>query len=197
MMKIVLRKYLIALTIFLAAAIGTLPVLAQSRTRFTGTVLTYGTGYSTRAFTRNFTFDIDRFTSDAEAQRLRGVLQSGGQDDLLSDVRREKAGRFMLGNRLGKDVNVILVDEVEGRKRILAIFERWLEVAEIRGGYRSLDYPFSYIELFVDPATGKAEGSYFAAAKIRARGDDIEVEDFATFPSKLMNVKMRPGGQLP
>ena len=193
-MKMGVRKHLIIFTLVCAAAAA---VPAQSAVRFTGTVLTYGTGLSTRAYTRNFTFDIDRFSSDADALRFRELLQRGGQDDLLQAIRRERAGRFMLGNRLGRDVNLVLIDQVEGRRRIIAIFERWLEFAEIRGGYRSLDYPFSYIEIFVDPATGKAEGSYFAAAKIRARGDDIEVEDFATFPSKLLNVRMRPGGQLP
>jgi hypothetical protein len=79
---------------------------------------------------------------------------------------------------------------------LTAVFERWLGIAELRGGYRSLDYPFSYIELMLDPRTGNGEGTYFAAARIRFKDGDVVIEDFATFPSRLLNVRLS-GGALP
>ena len=59
-------------------------------------------------------------------------------------------------------------------RRIYIVFERWLQFAELRGGYRSLDYPFGYIELNIDPATGNGEGTYIAAARIRWRTTEAE-----------------------
>jgi hypothetical protein len=97
-------------------------------------------------------------------------------------------------------VNVVYETMEDGKRKIYVVFERWTEFAELRGGYRSLDYPFGYIELFVDPVTGKGEGTYIAAAKIRWKQNkktnqyEIEVENFATYPARLSfktNRKMR------
>ena len=191
-MKSKLSLILIVLTTFFCSGL----VAAQNRTTLTGTVLSYGTGLSTRMSSRNFTFHITRTSSEADEERLLAALQRGGQNGLLDAIKHENLGNFSLGARVGRRVNFIRVENIEGRKRIIAVFERWLEFAELRGGYRSLDYPFSYIELFVDPRTGRAEGTFFAAAKIRLKGGDMEVEDFATFPSKLFNVKLHSGGRL-
>jgi hypothetical protein len=48
----------------------------------------------------------------------------------------------------------------------------------------------------VDPRTGKGEGTFFGAAKIRFRRGDVEIEDFGMFPGKILNVRMR-GRPLP
>lgn len=146
--------------------------------------------------TSPFTLRINGLTAEADAQRFLSELQQGGQDDLLDVIRDENVGTFSLGTQLGRRINVLRVQDVDGRKKIIAVFERWLGFAELRGGYRSLNYPFSYIEIFVDPSTGRAEGTYFAAASIRFKNGNVEVEDFATLPSKLLNVKMS-GGRLP
>lgn len=190
------NRSLLIMLIILSACFGSAEAFGQERTTITGTVLSYGSGLSTRMSTRNFTFHINRTSTEADTERYLAALQRGGQDDLLNVMKNEDLGNFSLGGRVGRTVNFIRVEDIEGRKRILAVFERWLEFAELRGGYRSLNYPFSYLELFVDPVTGKAEGTYFAAARIRAKGSDIEVEDFATFPSKILNAKMHRGGRL-
>jgi hypothetical protein len=77
------------------------------------------------------------------------------------------------------------------------VFRRWQSFGEVRGGYRSTDYPYGVIELYIDPNTGRGEGTYVAAAKIRWRQDrqsgqnTIEIENFATFPARLMGVRRR------
>jgi hypothetical protein len=86
---------------------------------------------------------------------------------------------------------------VNGQRRIFAVFERWQQFGELRGGYRSLDYPYGVIEMYIDPRTGRGEGTYVAAAKIRWRRDrrsgqeQIEIENFATFPARLIGVQLR------
>jgi hypothetical protein len=177
---------------------GALNGNAQGRTTFTGTVLTYGSGLNTRTTTNPFTLRITGETSDAEAARLLNVLQNSGQDALLDAIKGEDLGSLTIGGRLAPRINVVRVDEVGGKQRIRVAFARWMTFAELRGSYRTTDYPFSYMEIIMDPRTGKGDGTFIAAAKVRFRTarNEVEIEDFGTFPSRLMGVKMR-GAPLP
>src|SRR5688572_5187345 len=130
----------LAVTVF-----GTLVVAAQKET-YTGTVISYGSGRNTRTTSNTFTLNITGTTSDDEANRLIAILQEGGQKDLQDALRKDELGRFSVGSRVGLPINAVRVDTWEGKKRIRAVFERWLNFNEIRGGYRSVDYPFAYIE---------------------------------------------------
>ena len=167
------------------------------KTTFTGTVVSYGSGFNTRTTTSTFTLNITGTTSDDDAKRYLGILDDNGQDDLLKAIRSTDLGSFAIGGRLGRTVNGVRVSQVGNKQRIRIVFERWLGVAELRGGYRSVDYPFGYIELMVDPVTGKGDGTYIAAARLRVKTDKktgeevVEIEDIATFPSKLMGVAVR------
>lgn len=167
--------------------------------RITGTVLSYGSGYNTRTSTDQFDLTIDQQTGDADAQRFLGLLQTSGQTELLDAIKGQDVGKFSFTGRVSRDVNVIRERETNGMRHICVVFERWMQVGELRGGYRSVDYPFTYIELMIDPRTGKGEGTFIAAAQIRWKKDKdtgafrVEVEDFATFPSRLLNVRTNIG----
>ncbi len=172
---------------------------AQQNTRetFTGTVLSYGSGFSTRTVTTNFTLNITGQTPDAQANQYLSILQEGGQDRALDAFRNQDLGRFSVGANIGVPINVVRESTVDGKRRIFIVFQRWTQFAEQRGGYRSLDYPFGVIEIFIDERTGKGEGTYIAAAKIRWNRDDktnqyqVEIENFATFPARLLGVQQR------
>jgi hypothetical protein len=172
-------------------------VRGQTRETYTGTVLSYGTGLNTRTVTRTFTLTLNGTTSDQEAQEYLGVLQSGGQDDVLRAIKKQELGRFSVGPNVGVPVNVVRESVNGGQRRIFIIFERWTQFAEYRGGYRSLDYPFGVIEITIDEATGKGEGTYIAAAQIRWKQDkktkeyQVEIENFATYPARLLGVTRR------
>ena len=177
-------------------ALGLLGIGAAAQETITGTVVSYGTGFNTRTQTGTFTLRLDRFTSDDRAQRLLGYLQSGAEDRLLNELDNEDVGTFSINSRIGPRVNVARESMVNGQRRIIAVLRRWMNFGEIRGGYRSTDYPYSVIELYIDPRTGKGEGTFIAAAKIRWRPgnggqNQIEIEDFSTFPARLMGVTVR------
>jgi hypothetical protein len=162
----------------------------------TGTLVSYGTGFNTRMVTTNFTLRINRETPPDQAANYLARLQDGGQDALMRSIRDQDLGTFSVGNSLGRTINAVAEQMVNGHRRIYVVFERWTRFAEARGGYRSLDYPFGYVEVDIDPATGKGEGTYIAAAKIRWKNDSkngphVEVEDFATFPARLLNVRAK------
>ena len=164
---------------------------------YTGTVLSYGSGFNTRTQTATFTLNIRNQTSDAQAQRYLSILQEGGQDNLLNEIDDQELGRFSIGANVGIPINAVRETVVDGKRRIFIVFKRWTRFAELRGGYRSLDYPFGVIELSIDERTGKGEGTYIAAAHIRWKQDrktnqyQIEIENFATYPARLLGVTQR------
>ena len=181
----------------LLAAATVLPVYAQRGTTFTGTAVIYGSGFSTRTVTRPFSLVINRRTSDSDATGYLRTLERDGQSGLLDDIEDNDLGRFSLGSSIGLPINAVLIDRDEGDTRIRVLFKRWIGFGELRRGARSVDYPFTYVDIRIDPRTGRGEGTIIPAAKIRARGTDtLEVEDFGTFPGRLMGIRMR-GAQLP
>jgi len=191
-MKKLLLFSIILASLYLFAAPGTM----SAQETFTGTVLRYGSGRYTGTRTSGFTLKLNSLTPEDQTARFLNILQTGGQNDLLDAIKGEDLGYFSLTSTLGQRINAVREVNVGGMRKIYAVFERWTQFAELRGGYRSLDYPFGYIELTIDPRTGKGTGQYFAAAKIRWRNDNkkgvgphIEVEDYATIPAKLLNVR--------
>ena len=169
----------------------------QTKEVYTGTVLSYGSGFNTRTVTRNFTLNINGLTSNEQAQGYLDILKEGSQNEVRDAIMKQDLGRFSVGANVGVPINVVRESVVDGKRRIFIVFERWTQFAELRGGYRSLDYPFGVIELFIDERTGKGEGTYIAAAKVRWNYDEkekrqqVEIENFATFPAKLLGVSQR------
>ena len=188
---------------FLAAVLLTLAVASNTNAQtnepetYTGTVLSFGSGFNTRTVTRTFTLTINRQTSNAQAQQFLETLREDGQNKLLNEINDEELGRFTLTGNVGVPINVVRETVVDGKRRIFVVFERWKQFAELRGGYRSIDYPFGVIELFIDEQTGKGEGTYIAAARIDFDFDDkkqqyqVEIENFATYPARLLSVNQR------
>lgn len=189
--NILAATFSLALILFAVTAAN-----AQVKETYTGTVLYYGSGFDTRTVTTQFTLTINRYTPDDEAENYLNILKNDGQDSLLKAISNKDVGRFSVGANIGVPVNVVRETTIDGKSRILVVFQRWTQFAELRYGYRSLDYPFGYIELMIDESTGKGEGTYIAAAKIRFDSYDkssdmtnIEVENFATYPARLLQVR--------
>jgi len=164
----------------------------QGRQEFTGTVV--GTGGNLGGRTDSFTLTLDRFTPDIEARRDAQILRTRGQDALLDAIRKQKVGTFSLTGQLGRDVNFAHVRRMpDGRLRIVAAFERWLNMYEVRYGTRSQDYPFTYIEIYIDE-TGKGEGTLIPAARIyfdKKNQNQVDIENFGIYPARLVGVEWR------
>lgn len=190
------RVYLLFALVFLMLSSISI-INAQPKETYTGTVLSFGSGRDTRTRTNLFTLQINGQTSNQQVAGYLDILQSSGQDNLLNAIDNENLGRFSVGANVGVPVNVVRESVVDGKRRIFIVFKRWTYFAELRGGYRSIDYPFGVIEMSIDENTGKGEGTYIAAAQIRWKQDkksgeyQVEIENFATFPARLMGVTKR------
>ena len=171
---------------------------AVAQDSFSGRTIT-GTAYFVggRASGRSspFTLIINRLTTTEEINQLNDTLRSGGQDDLLRVLSRMKAGRIQVGTGVGLTANAIFTTSYEGRTKLTVLYERNVRFGELRYGARSSDYRFGYAEMHL--GRGSNEGMFIPAAKIRLRdGNTWEVEDFGTFPARLMGLRVRGRGEI-
>jgi len=178
-----------------AAVIATcsLVAVAQPKTGkdvYRGNLFYFGGGRA-GTITTTFTLTITSYTPESEVSRLLEVLGRGGQDDFQKIVGKEKRGTIQVGTGLGLDLNAVWVTQTSEGRKLSALAERWMGFGELRRGARSVDYPFAYIELWIQE-DGGIEGTLFPAARVRARGGNtIEVENFGIYPARLTNVKQR------
>lgn len=142
-----------------------------------------------------FRLIVNRFSTPDQVERLNSALQSGGQDELMRALSDMDAGRIEIGTGVGVPANLIIrTDDGEGRTKLVVLYQRELRFTELRYGTRSSDYRFGYAELYV--GRGANEGMLIPAARVRLRdGNTWEVEDFGTFPARLMGLQVRGGGR--
>lgn len=189
-MKIISQSVLLILFVALFA-FGQARAQNSAGEEYTGSLISFNGPRTATAF---FNLKITGRTSDEAARRYLNVLDNEGQQQALDAINGEDLGTFQIGNQLGRRLNVVRESTVDGKRRIFIVFERWTRLAELRGGYRSVDYPFGVVEMFIDEKTGKGEGTYIPAARIRLDDNkrtgvqELEIENFATYPVKLNNI---------
>ena len=162
-----------------------------SKEVYTGTVAAIG-GQVAGA-SRPFTLEITGYTPSDEAQHDFEILRAQGQDDYIKAISHKKLGSFSLDGQTGRDLRFVQESQTEKGRKITILFERWLRMFEVKYGTRSQDYPFTYIELFVND-NGKGEGSVVGLAKVsfdKKNPNTLDVENYGTYAAKLMGVELR------
>lgn len=184
-------RVLIFLPVLCGMAVFAAPSQSENGTeRITGTFVSMSGRTSGR--TRQFTVTIDRYTPPNQVRELNEALASGGQDQLLKAMSKMDAGRVQIGTGVGVRANAVIVDPWgDGGRRITVLYERWLQISELRYGTRSQDYPIGYAEIYLD-RNGRGEGTLIPAARVRLKGGNTwEVEDFGVFPARLLALRSR------
>lgn len=135
---------------------------------------------------------VDRWSTDAERDRLLTVLLEQGPDKLLDVLRKmRRVGYFRTPNSIGYDLRYALRTPLpDGGERIVLATDRRIGFWEAVNRPRSIDYPFTWIELRLN-ANGEGEGKLSIATKITAEKESrtIVLEDYANQPVQLTTVK--------
>jgi hypothetical protein len=155
------------------------------RLRVTGTVV----GFSGRLAGRSypFTLIVNNYSSADDVARLTASM--GSQDDLLSVLTKLNAGRIAVGNNVGVTANAVIASPTaEGGTKLMVLFERNVNLFELRYGTRSADYRFGYAEIYLDRA-GRGQGTFIPAARVKIEGNNWVVEDFGVYPARLMGLR--------
>jgi len=164
----------------------------QQLERFTANAVSlspeYGTGQQV------VDIDVTRWSSNAERERLVAALREKGPNELLKQLQKVKpVGRIKTPDSLGYDLRYAYqqVDPDGGRTIVIAT-DRPIGFWEASNRPRSIDYPFTVIQMQLDrEGTGKGTMSY-ATRIVAHKNNVIELEDFATQPIMLNNIKSEP-----
>jgi hypothetical protein len=135
---------------------------------------------------------IDHYTSDAEVANLKGILASKGPDALRDALWNLEAGYIRIGGGLGYPIAVARSKpDGKGGRLVRLMLDRPIAFRELANNTRSVDYPFTYLELNLDQA-GNGEGKMIVAAKVTLTGENsVEIESLGTQPIKILQVKPR------
>jgi hypothetical protein len=136
---------------------------------------------------------IDRWSTDAERKGLMTTFFEKGPEKLLDAVQDTRpVGRIRFPNTLGYDLRFARHFAGEdGGERYVIITDRRIGFAEARNQPRTIDYPFTVIEIRVGK-DGKGEGKMSVATKIsfNKKHNSVELENYSSEPVRLTNVKV-------
>jgi len=135
---------------------------------------------------------IERWTGDPERDRLIAVFKKGGPDALLNALRDTKrVGSIRTPDSLAYDLHYARQTPGEdGGRRIVIATDRPIGFWEAANRPRTVDYPFTLIELQLDNK-GEGVGKLSVATKITLNGNVLTLENFANQPVMLNNVRKR------
>jgi hypothetical protein len=134
---------------------------------------------------------IDHYSSDQEIANLKGVLAAQGPQGLRDALWNLEAGYIRIKGGLGYPVAAASSRPEAGGGRVVRLMiDRPLSFREEANSLRSVDYPFSYVEIHLD-ANGKGDGKLIVAAKVKLDGNTVDVESLGVQPFKLLDVHSR------
>lgn len=134
---------------------------------------------------------VNRWSTDAERDRLLSIFRDKGQDALLDALQKlPVVGYINTPGSLKYDLHFARQrPEAEGGRMIFLMTDRYIGSWEARNRPRTIDYPFTLIQLKVDK-DGRGEGKASVYTKITETKDGtIELENFSSQPVMLNEVK--------
>src|SRR6478736_4653763 len=143
-----------------------------------------------RANTSSVDITINRWSTDAERDQLLSVFREKGQDALLSALQKlPVVGGLNTPGSLRYDVHFARQKpEAEGGRMIFLMTDRYVNAWEAMNRPRTIDYPFTLIQLQLDK-DGNGVGKASVATKITQEADGtIDLENFANQPVMLNEV---------
>jgi hypothetical protein len=136
---------------------------------------------------------IKRWSTDKERDQLVKTFQEKSQDALLRELQKIEppVGYIRTPKSLGWDLRYARQTPLpEGGRDIVIVTDRPIGFREASQRPRSIDYPFTLIELHLNK-DGTGEGKASIATKITydKKKNTLELENYATEPVRLQNVK--------
>jgi hypothetical protein len=135
---------------------------------------------------------IKRWSTEAERNRLIETFMNKPQKALLDTLQKlPPVGVISTPGEVGWDLRYARqVPGEDGGRQIIIVTDRPMSFAEVANRPRTVDYPFTLIELRLDQ-DGFGEGRASVMTKITydKENNTLELENFATEPVRLKQVK--------
>jgi hypothetical protein len=138
---------------------------------------------------------VDRWSTESERDQLMTTLLEKGPNKLLSALQKlRRVGYIRTPNSIGYDLCFAMkLPSTDGGERIILATDRYISFWEARSQPRSIDYPFTVIEIRINK-DGEGEGKMSLATKIVVDKDDntIVLENYDIQPVLLKSVRRDP-----
>ena len=175
---------------FTAASVVVVAALAQTNgqpERFIANAINMNRGAS-----GNVEIVVNRWSTDSQRDTLMSTLMSKGPDKLLDKLQdMPRMGYIRTPDSIGWDIHFARrTPQPEGGERVVLVTDRRIGFWEAANQPRSIDYPFTVIELRLNK-DGEGEGKMSIATKIIADKENniVTLENYETSPVMLTNVK--------
>jgi hypothetical protein len=136
---------------------------------------------------------VDRWSTDAQRDKLMSVMLTKGPEKLLDALQdMPRMGYFRsAGGGLGWDIHFARkVPLPDGGERVVLVTDRRISFWEAANQPRSIDYPFTVIELRLN-RDGEGEGKMSLATRIIADKENniVTLENYDLQPVLLNNIR--------
>ena len=133
---------------------------------------------------------ISQWTSEADRDRLMALFKEKGERALLSALQDQKpVGTISTPGSVAYDLRYARqLPTAEGGRRIILATDRPMGFWEASEHTRSVDYPFTLIELRLDKS-GNGEGKLSFATKLTLENNTLVIENYSNQPVMLNEVK--------
>jgi hypothetical protein len=135
---------------------------------------------------------IERWSTEAERNELMTQFVENGSDGLLRALRKmPRVGYIRTPNSLGYDLHLAYTPSSnEGGRRIVLATDRPISFWEAANRPRTIDYPFTVIELRLDRNDhGEGKLSLFTKVTYDEALKMVVLENYANEPVRLLSVK--------
>src|SRR4051812_12812669 len=173
--------------LLLAASTSLFAQTSGSPERYSATAMNQNNGRAGR-----IEIVVNRWSTDAERNKLMGVVMNQGANKLL-DVLQDmpRVGYFRTPDSIGWDLHFARrVPQPDGGERVVLVTDRRIGFWEASNQPRSIDYPFTFIELRLNN-DGEGQGNMSIATQIIPDKENniITLENFDTQPVMLTEVR--------
>ena len=130
------------------------------------------------------------FGADAQPQETHALRESGPDTVLNMLKEMPRAGSIASTGSVGQEIHFARrVPGPNNSERVILITDRRLTFWELQSGSRTVDYPFTLVEIRIG-ADGKGEGKASTATKVIVDRESktVVLENWATQPVALQNV---------
>lgn len=137
--------------------------------------------------------EITRWSSDAERDALAKTFLEKGPQKLLDALQDSKRVGYIKGvQRLGWDLRFARQNQLdEGVTQILLLTDRPIGFAEARNQTRTMDYPFTLIDLRIkQDGTGVGKAAVATKIVFNKKKNVVELENYSSEPVRLNNIKI-------
>ena len=188
-----LRLWLAGLVVsaFLALSTGVAAQTHGGREEFTAVAIANN---NIQAGAGTVLISIERWSTNAEREMFVSTLTSKGPKALLDRLQDTRpVGRIRTPDSIGYDLRYAQQTPGEdGGRRIVIATDRPIGFWELTNRPRTVDYPFTIVQMQIGP-DGRGTGTLSEFTKVLASGDTIFLENFASAPVMLTEIRAKKG----